>query len=373
MTISAQVRNQGTAAAGAFRVELLLSTDSTITWGDLDTGRAAASTDLPRRSGHLRRQRSAAFECRTRNYFLGVMVDYLGAVIESNDSNNFRAADTGVLSMTPTGPAVLTEELSVDDGTVEVALRSDGHIDVNRLTPTGYPSTLRAIRVFFTPVQGVGSPVGVQIRLHAFTGPSGTTQAPASPQFLVDQTFTIPGAADTQGYVDFSISNGPTITSGDWYVGFQSPDARVITFFDNTGGGQGRTYFSSNNGQTFLLTQSLGNLMVRAVVTKPAPSCTYTLSPQAQSFLASGGTGAVSISAGTGCSWTAAAMRLGYPFLREGLEQETAPSTTLLQPTRAPVPRAASLTIGGQTFAVTQAGTRGGSQPILCLFPSCFL
>ena len=371
ITVSAQVRNQGTAGAGPFRVELLLSTDSTITWGDLDTGRGCSFDGLAAGaqatcSGSV----SLPSSVTPGTYHLGVMADYLGAVIESSDSNNYRAADTGALSVTDSGPPVSTEELSADDGTVEVPLRSDGHIDVNRLTPNSYPSTLRAIRVFFTPVQGVGSPVGVQIRLHAFTGPSGTAGAPASPPFLVDQTFTIPSAADSQGYVDFSITNGPTITSGDWYVGFQSPDARVITFFDTSSGSRGRTYFSSNNGQAFSLTQSsLGNLMVRAVVTKPASSCTYSLSPQSQSFPASGGTGTVNVSAGTGCSWTASSnaawvtLSSGVSGTGNGAVNYAVAANTSTST------RTASLTIGGQAFAITQAGASGGSQTYSLFVP----
>ena len=101
INISAQIRNDGSAAAGAFRVELLLSTDSTITWADPDTGRGCSFDALPPGartscSGSVPLPSSAG----PGTYFLGVMVDYLGAVIESNDSNNTRAADTGALVIT---------------------------------------------------------------------------------------------------------------------------------------------------------------------------------------------------------------------------------------------------------------------------------
>ena len=101
INVSAVVRNEGTAAAGAFRVELLLSTDSTITWGDLDTGRGCSFDGLsPGAQASCGGSVPLPSSVGPGTYFLGVMVDYLGAVIESSDGNNFRAADTGALSIT---------------------------------------------------------------------------------------------------------------------------------------------------------------------------------------------------------------------------------------------------------------------------------
>ena len=101
INVSAVFRNEGTAAAGAFRVELLLSTDSTITWGDQDTGRGCSFDGLaPGAQTSCGGSVPLPSNVAPGTYFLGVMVDYLGAVIESSDSNNFRAADTGALSIT---------------------------------------------------------------------------------------------------------------------------------------------------------------------------------------------------------------------------------------------------------------------------------
>ena len=100
INVSAVFRNEGTAAAGAFRVELLLSTDSTITWGDQDTGRGCSFDGLaPGAQTSCGGSVPLPSNVTPGTYFLGVMVDYLGAVIESSDSNNFRAADTGALSI----------------------------------------------------------------------------------------------------------------------------------------------------------------------------------------------------------------------------------------------------------------------------------
>ncbi len=101
INVSAQVRNEGAAAAGAFRVELLLSTDSTITWGDQDTQRGCSFDGLaPGAQSSCGGSVPLPSSVGPGTYYLGVMVDYLGAVIESSDSNNFAAADTGALVIT---------------------------------------------------------------------------------------------------------------------------------------------------------------------------------------------------------------------------------------------------------------------------------
>ncbi len=101
INVSAQVRNEGAAAAGAFRVELLLSTDSTITWADQDTQRGCSFDGLaPGAQSSCGGSVPLPANVGPGTYHLGVMVDYLGAVIESSDSNNTRAADTGALVIT---------------------------------------------------------------------------------------------------------------------------------------------------------------------------------------------------------------------------------------------------------------------------------
>jgi len=202
INVSAVFRNEGTAAAGAFRVELLLSTDSTITWGDQDTGRGCSFDGLaPGAQTSCGGSVPLPSNVTPGIYFLGVVVDYLGAVIESSDSNNFRAADTGALSIAE------------------------------------------------------------------------------------------------------------------------------------------------------------------------ATMCTYLLSSQAQSFLASGGSGSVSIAAEMGCSWTAAS---NAPWLSissggTGTGNGTVNYAVSANPNSSS--RAANLTIGGQTFAVTQAGAGGTAQPYSLFVP----
>jgi len=115
------------------------------------------------------------------------------------------------------------EELLTDDGTAEIAIRFENvsAFCVNRLKPTLYPATLQTIRIFFLPFPS--SPAGTQIRLIAFESGQSQVQPPNDPPFLVDQTVTIPGLPPVGGFIEFPIQNGPTINSGDFYIGYQAP------------------------------------------------------------------------------------------------------------------------------------------------------
>jgi hypothetical protein len=161
-----------------------------------------------------------------------------------------------------------TEELAIDDGSVETGLLGNGLITVNRLTPRRYPSTLKDIRIYITAYQNQPDAVNQQIRLVAFADPSGTGSPPASVTRLVDQSVTINGE---YGFIDFLISNGPTITQGDWYVGFQYPNTGngVLAAGDTNGSQAQRSFTSQDGGVTFTSTTIGGrqaNFLIRAVV-----------------------------------------------------------------------------------------------------------
>ncbi|MBS1787857.1 MAG: choice-of-anchor D domain-containing protein [Acidobacteria bacterium] len=181
---------------------------------------------------------------------------------------------TGLLSA-----VAATEVLVADDGTAETVVSDNGVIVVNRLTPSVYPATLQAIRLIVPRVAGLPTPVGSQLKLVAFVGAAGTARPTANPTFVVNQVVTIPEAATT-GFIDFTISNGPTITSGDFYVGFQTPTpfGGVVFAADVNGTPRQRAYVSSNNGASFSGPLTLQgtttpiNVLIRAVVANDVPA-----------------------------------------------------------------------------------------------------
>ena len=141
----------------------------------------------------------------------------------------------------------------MDDGSTEgsfAGLPENGGIDVNRMTPSLYPSQLRTIRIFFAPVTGLANPTGTQIRLIAFAGSPGTTRPTTGPTLLLNKLVTIPSVPPGGGWIDFPIENCPIISSGDLYVGFQKPNPAggVATYFDRNGKQEDRSFYSTDNG-----------------------------------------------------------------------------------------------------------------------------
>ncbi|MBX3279172.1 MAG: VWA domain-containing protein [Acidobacteria bacterium] len=220
------------------------------------------------------------------------------------DNQTFTVTQAGTLAAG--GGTEIT--ILIDDGTAESGGLGDNLMIVNRLTPPGYPFRLTRIRIFLAQFQGFPSPVGATIRLIAFAATGG--QPPNNPAFAVNQLVTIPQIPVNGAFVDFDVPTGPTILSGDIYVGFQSPApvGGVVHAADTNGFQQMRGFFSLDNGQTFAgplvlgQTQTPANIMIRAVGN--VGGCSYTISESTRIFGSSGGSGTINVTAPQGCTWT---------------------------------------------------------------------
>jgi murein DD-endopeptidase MepM/ murein hydrolase activator NlpD len=101
ITVSVTVANQGSASAGAFRLGFYFSTDSTITTGDTFTGwycdfpSGLAAGDSTTCGGPV----GVPTSLSPGTYYFGAIADDLGAVAESNETNNTRSADTGPITL----------------------------------------------------------------------------------------------------------------------------------------------------------------------------------------------------------------------------------------------------------------------------------
>lgn len=232
-------------------------------------------------------------------------------------SSNDRDEATLVFQIRGDGVAAGGDEvLSTDDGTLEIGIAGNGLIIVNRLTPARYPATLKTIRLFLYQFTGLPSPAGAAITLIAFAEPSGGGTPPPNPTRLVNQVVTVPTVTTAGSYFDFAIANGPTINSGDFYIGFQSPNPAggVVYGTDSSAPQRQRGWFSTNNGATFIgpleavqsNVQTPVNAMMRAVVSSSTASdCTWGIDPLTFAFGGAGGTGTIQVVAPTGCAWTA--------------------------------------------------------------------
>jgi uncharacterized protein (TIGR03437 family) len=187
--------------------------------------------------------------------------------------------------------AKVNELLTASDNLPEERQSRSNALVVNRYTPARYPATLEAFRVYIPSPTDGSSPVGQQLRVVAFADPNRTGQPPANPSLVFDQNFTISAVPNNRVF-EVVIANGPTINSGDLYVGVQPVSASVPIAADLNGRQQSRAFISTNNGQSWQALTSLNaptpvpaNFVARAVVSVPlantaAPGA-LTLSPAA--------------------------------------------------------------------------------------------
>jgi hypothetical protein len=118
----------------------------------------------------------------------------------------------------------------------------------------------------------------------------------------------------------------------------------------------GKTYYFA--AKAYNATGSESDYSMEVAYNVPA-ACSFSLSPASQSYAASGGTGSVSVTAASTCSWTAASSA-SWLTVTAGASG-TGPgsvSFTIAANTNSSS-RTASLTIGGQVFTVTQAAYAG--------------
>jgi hypothetical protein len=178
------------------------------------------------------------------------------------------------MKLTRNEAEVQGEELAIDDGTSDgVGLLEDGLTLAVRLTPTTYPVKLTAIRIYFVKFKNSPDPAGQTVRLIAFNASS--PKPPAGVSYLVDQRVVIPR---TGAFVDFAIPNGPTITEGDLWVGYQAPyPANGVGFGADTSGPQAdRTFWLDYGdmdwgGPLSFTDGTKANALIRARVTTTTP------------------------------------------------------------------------------------------------------
>jgi uncharacterized protein (TIGR03437 family) len=174
-------------------------------------------------------------------------------------------------------PSPQEAELKVDDWTIESITRGDGLMVLNRLTPQTYPATLRKLRILIPQFKDQPDPAGKTITLlYGHSNPGA--------QFKRIETIVPSSSADL--FLEFPISDGPTIDAGDFYVGYQvpSPYQGVVFAVDSSSSAQNRSFYSTNNGASFaplsdMFQGKAANAMIRAIVSTPGPEPTPTPIP----------------------------------------------------------------------------------------------
>jgi hypothetical protein len=106
--------------------------------------------------------------------------------------------------------------------------------------------------------------------------------------------------------------------------------------------GAARSSTISIAGLTFTLNQAA-----------PLPNCTYTLNPGGATVPAAGGTGSFTVTASSGCAWTAVASA-PWITVTSGAAGNGNGTVAFTVAANSGASRSGSIVVAGQTFTVTQ-------------------
>ncbi len=94
-------------------------------------------------------------------------------------------------------------------------------------------------------------------------------------------------------------------------------------------------------------------------------TCSYSINPTSASYAAAGGSGSVTVTAGAGCAWTAASNSTFITVTSGSSGSGNGTVNYSVAANTGSTSRNGTMTIAGQTFTVTQAGTGGGGTNVL--------
>ena len=126
-----------------------------------------------------------------------------------------------------------------------------------------------------------------------------------------------------------------------------------------SGSGNGTVSFAATaNSQTQTRQGTLTIGGQTFTVDQAAAACTFAIAPSSLSVAANGGPGSASITAGAGCPWSSQSNDSWITITSgDGRSGQWQQSASRCRRTRPSAQRVGSLTIAGQTYTVTQAGS----------------
>jgi hypothetical protein len=95
----------------------------------------------------------------------------------------------------------------------------------------------------------------------------------------------------------------------------------------------------------------------KVVTVNQDTGCTITIAPPSTPMVVGGGSGAVTVTAGTGCTWTAVSGAAWITFPGPSAGSGSGTLMFNVDANTTGVTRSGSITIGGQVFTVNQSGT----------------
>jgi hypothetical protein len=256
--------------------------------------------------------------------------------ISPQNQNASAAAGTGTVNVTTTAACVWTAVSNAAWLTVTAGATGTGNgaVGYNIAANTGpaRTGTLTVATQTFTVTQSAGA------------APCSYSIAPASQSVDANANTATVNVTTTAACAWTSTSGAAwiTVTSGASGTGNGSVGLSISA---NSGGARSGTVTIA--GQSFIVNQA-------AVV---AP-CTFSIAPTNQTIPALGGTGTVTVTAGTGCAWTASS-NASWLTITSGASGTGNGSVGFAAAVNLLGSRTGTLTIAGQTFTVTQSAAVG--------------
>ena len=186
---------------------------------------------------------------------------------------------------------------------------------------------------------------------------------------VAGRTYTVNQAALSCSYTVSPTSQAMPVGGGPGLTDVTAPAGCTWTAVSNntgwltvtssaSGNGNGTVGFSTTanpNGTTRSGTITIAGRTFS--VTQAAVPCSYSLTATSQSMASTGGTGSTGVTAPTGCAWTGVSNNTGWLTVTSGASGSGNGTVGFSASANASsVSRTGTLTVGGQTFSVTQAG-----------------
>jgi len=165
-------------------------------------------------------------------------------------------------------------------------------------------------------------------------------------------------SSSSQSFSSSAVTGAVSVTASGGCSWTATNNASWITVTSgSSGSGNGTTSYSvSANSSTSSRTGTLTIAGQTFTVNQAGSACAYSLPSSSRSFRSSARTGSVSITAGDGCSWTAAS-NAGWITVISGSSGSGNGTTSYsVSANSSSSSRTGTLTIAGQTFTVNQAG-----------------
>jgi len=206
--VQATIRNQGTAAAGAFRIGFYLSTTTAITTASTFTGFSCNVASLATGTNtNCAGTVSIPPGLANGTYYLGAIVDDQTSVTESNEANNLRLSDSGVIAIGIAGTPdlIITALTSPNSGSAGGTL-------------AGVNMTVRN--------QGSAAAPTFRVGFYLSTSP---TFSPAATYTTTFCHFPSGLAPATNGSCTTSVAIPPSLSSGTYFLFAVADDQSQLT------------------------------------------------------------------------------------------------------------------------------------------------